>query len=251
MISDPREIPFGPDVTVLRMDPCGLIAVDKPAGILSHPNRPGEKARAVVAADYDERAQCYRWSGPDGAERRLWLLHRLDSATSGVLLLAADPAVAEAAKAAFKARTTQKKYLAIVAGHPRERRAEWRDTMAVKRGRGQVRAASGGGVTAITAMRLIRLIPGPPALAVVALEPRTGRTHQLRFQCARRQIPILGDQTYGNFRLNRDLGRRLGTDRLFLHAASISLEFALGGRRHRFSAAAPEPDEFVALARRR
>jgi 23S rRNA-/tRNA-specific pseudouridylate synthase len=83
---------------------------------------------------------------------------------------------------------------------------------------------------------------------VLALEPRTGRTHQLRHQCALRHLPILGDQTYGNFSLNRELARRFGTSRLFLHASSVELQLTLGNLRVDFAARSPVPDEFAAVA---
>ena len=60
------------------------------------------------------------------------------------------------------------------------------------------------------------------AFSLIQLEPLTGRTHQLRVQCAQHHFPILGDKTYGDFKCNR----RLRTERLFLHANSI--EFVLG-----------------------
>jgi 23S rRNA-/tRNA-specific pseudouridylate synthase len=109
---------------------------------------------------------------------------------------------------------------------------------------------AGGGLRAEAAMRVLRLLPGPPALAVLELEPHTGRTHQLRHQCAERRLPILGDQNYGNFRLNRELARKLGTDRLFLHARTVELEFALGRERVRFTAESAVPEEFTRIAGR-
>jgi 23S rRNA-/tRNA-specific pseudouridylate synthase len=93
-------------------------------------------------------------------------------------------------------------------------------------------------------MTCVRAIPGPPALSVLELEPHTGRTHQLRVQCARRHLPILGDQNYGDFRRNREFSRRLGTDRLFLHARHVDVEFPLDGGKIRFDAESPLPPEF-------
>ncbi|MGH8017318.1 MAG: RluA family pseudouridine synthase [Opitutaceae bacterium] len=240
---DWSRLPFGSGVKVLRKHPCGLAAVEKPAGVLSHPNEAADQPRSLLTARYHDGEQYFEIPDADGA--RIWLLHRLDGATSGVILLACDAAVAAAVRAAFEGRGVTKRYVAIVLGHPREKRALWRDNMQIRRTGGAVRAAERGGALAETAMRTLCLIPGPPALAALELEPHTGRTHQLRFQCARRKLPILGDQNYGNFRMNRELARRFGFDRLFLHARHIGLEFAApSGSRIRFEAGSPLPREF-------
>ncbi len=244
---DWSRLPLGPGVKVLRRHACGLAALEKPAGILSHPNEAGDQPRSLLAARYHESDQYFEIPAPEAGARagRIWLLHRLDGATSGVILVASAAAVAAAVRTAFEGRNVRKRYVAIALGHLREKRALWRDHMQARRAGGAVRAAERGGALAETAVRSIRLIPGPPALTALELEPRTGRTHQLRFQCARRKLPILGDQNYGNFRMNRELARRFGTDRLFLHAQHIELAFALpSGARIRFEAEAPPPREF-------
>ncbi len=242
--------PLGPEVRVIRIHPCGIAALEKPAGVLSHPNSAGDAPRAVLTTGYDDRAQCFTWTDGEGIARRAWLLHRLDSATSGVVLLATREAVAEAVRAAFEKRLVRKRYIAIVFGHPRDRRTEWRDAIEIRHERGTVRASTRGGAPAETTMTCVRAIPGPPALSVLELEPHTGRTHQLRVQCARRHLPILGDQTYGDFRRNREFARRLGTDRLFLHARQVELEFAIDGGVVRFSAESPLPSEFQTFLRK-
>jgi 23S rRNA-/tRNA-specific pseudouridylate synthase len=249
-------------VEILRTHPCGLAALYKPPDILAHPNRAADRARALLTAAFDADDESFSWTdAATGATHRVWLLHRLDAATSGVVLVAARADTAAAVRDAFAQRRVQKRYLAVVLGHPRERRAVWRDQMQVRKGDradpGQGRGARaqtairGGGMTAEAEMRVMRLIPGPPALAVIELEPHTGRTHQLRHQCAKRRLPILGDQTYGNFRLNRELARRLGTDRLFLHAQAASLDVTIGRSRVRFTAESAAPAEFTALLRAR
>jgi 23S rRNA-/tRNA-specific pseudouridylate synthase len=93
-------------------------------------------------------------------------------------------------------------------------------------------------------MSLIRAGEGVPRCALVRLEPRTGRSHQLRVQCARRGRPIIGDQTYGDFRANREFARRTGLTRLFLHSLETALAYDYGGCSHSFGARAPLPREF-------
>lgn len=255
---DWRSAPLGPGVTVLRTHAAGLAALAKPAGVLAHPNRAADRPRSLLNAAYDEEQECFTWTDDaTSSPRCVWLLHRLDSATSGVVLVATHAETATAVREAFAQRRVQKKYIAIVLGHPRERRALWRDTIEVRRGtaaagRGaRAEVASGGrALPAETEMRVTRLIPGPPALAAIELEPLTGRTHQLRHQCARRHLPILGDQNYGNFRMNRELARKLGTDRLFLHAHSVELDLVLDGGRVHFAVEAPLPPEFAKFTAR-
>jgi tRNA pseudouridine65 synthase len=244
---DWSAVPLGPGVKILREHKIGLAALEKPAGVLTHPNRAADWPRSLLNSAFDDELEIFSWNdAAPRATRRVWLLHRLDSATSGVVLVAAHESVATAVREAFAQRRVTKRYVAVVLGHPRERRALWKDTMEVRRGtHARARAAEGGGVRAETAMRVARMIPGPPALAVLELEPHTGRTHQLRHQCAQRHLPILGDQNYGNFRLNRELARKLGTDRLFLHAESVELEIGIGRERVRFQAEAPLPREFA------
>lgn len=236
---------LGRGVTVLNSHPCGLIALEKPAGVLSHPNKASERPRSLLTATYDSEEQCYSWADTDGGARKVWLLHRLDSATSGVVLVASDEAVARAVREGFEKRDVHKTYKAVVIGHSREKKAEWRDTLQVKHESGSVRAKEGGRLSAHASMRCVKLIPGPPAMSLLELEPHTGRTHQLRIQCSLRKLPIVGDKTYGNFRVNRELARRLGTDRLLLHAAKVSLDLRIGSARVKFSAESPLPSEFV------
>lgn len=242
-----NRVPLGPNVGVLQIHPCGLAALSKPAGVLSHPNGPDEQSRSLLNAAYDAASRRYDWTDEGGSTRSVWLLHRLDSATSGLILLAADEALAATIRGVWSNPRVIKTYHAIVFGHPREKAAVWRDRLAVKRSSSGVRARVGGELEAEAAMRRVRLIPGPPALAALELDLRTGRTHQLRFQCSRRGLPIVGDQNYGNFRLNRDFARRAGTDRLFLHASELSMEFSFRGNHVRFAASAPLPREFLAL----
>lgn len=237
-------LPLGPGVTVLQHDGPGVGALNKPAGVLSHPNRRGEEPRSLLQASYDEEAQCYRWN-EDGAERRLWLLNRLDGATSGVLLVAAGADLAAAIRAQFERKRVRKVYNALVFGAPREHVQLWRDLLAVRKQGGQVRASgAAGNIPAVTQFSLLTQARGAFSTALVRLEPQTGRSHQLRVQAAKRGLPIVGDQTYGDFGLNRTFARATGEDRLFLHSLETSFSYEAGGRSHSFKASAPLPPEF-------
>ena len=83
--------------------------------------------------------------------------------------------------------------------------------------------------------------------SLVKLYPKTGRTHQLRVQCAKRNLPIVGDNTYGDFQLNREIRKSTGYKRLFLHASHIRIPLNDVGRRVYFEANLPIPTEFHKL----
>jgi 23S rRNA-/tRNA-specific pseudouridylate synthase len=109
-----------------------------------------------------------------------------------------------------------------------------------------IRTGAAGLIPAESQCQVVQAHRGPPPLALLQLVPKTGRSHQLRVQCARRHLPIVGDQTYGDFRRNREFARRTGWKRLFLHSLETSFEYEFGGRRCAFQAKAPLPEEFTA-----
>lgn len=238
------DLPWGPGVRLIKQDPNGLCALDKPAGILSHPNKSADRERSLLQLRFDPKDEAFVLTAEGKGPRRVWLLNRLDSATSGLILIALDPGVADALRACFKQRRVHKIYQALVFGHVRVRGQKWVDRMAVKAGGNRVRASGAGGLTAETTMKQVRLIPGPPALSLLELIPHTGRTHQLRYQSGKRRLPVVGDQTYGNFQWNRDFARRTGNKRLFLHSGSVKLEYEYNGRHHTFTAQSPLPPDF-------
>jgi 23S rRNA-/tRNA-specific pseudouridylate synthase len=236
-------LPLGSGVRVVGVDSNGLGALEKPEGLLSQPNTPKDRARSLLAADYDANDESYRIDRA-GAVERAWLLNRLDSATSGLILIALDREVADAVRRVFRDRKVRKVYRAVAFGHARVSRQSWIDRMKVKGVADSVRAVDTGPLKAETDMRRLRLIPGPPALSLLELIPRTGRTHQLRFQCSKHRLPIVGDQTYGDFRANREFARRAGTKRLFLHSSEIRFEYRYEGRSVRFEAESEIPQAF-------
>lgn len=240
------SLPLGRGVSVLARDAQGLMAFNKPAGVLSHPNRAGEEGRALLQARYDLEAECFEWTVPGGEPRRLWLLNRLDSATSGVILAAESAELAATVRAQFQRKTVRKVYAALVFGVPRSQQEPWRDLLAVQKRGGVIRtSAAAGHVPAESIMTVVRSNRAEPRLTLIRLEPRTGRSHQLRVQCAKRQLPIVGDQTYGDFRKNREFARAVGSKRLFLHSEVTQFTYEFRGRVFSFAAEAPLPPEFA------
>ena len=240
------SLPLGRDVRLLKHDDNGLAAFDKPAGVLSHPNAGGDEPRSLLTVRYKMEGEFFEW--PDakgGAPRRLWLLNRLDSATSGVILVANNEALATKIRAHFKQKRIRKTYQALVFGAPRQATEVWKDTMSAVKKSAQVRAVTGvGRIPAESRMKLVRTGRAEPRVSLIQLEPMTGRSHQLRVQCAKRHLPIVGDQTYGDFPHNRAFAKTYRTKRLFLHSLATEFEYEFNGKRQKFSVEAPLPEEF-------
>ena len=146
-------------------------------------------------------------------------VHRLDRATSGVLLFARDKDAARSLQQAFQACTVRKGYLALVRGQPA---AEFRCDYALRRGRSQ-RATAQERVPALT--RFSRLWTGDGPLhcySLVAARPETGRMHQIRRHLKHLSHPIIGDVKYGKGRQNRWFRAEMGLHRLALHACRLA-----------------------------
>jgi 23S rRNA-/tRNA-specific pseudouridylate synthase len=262
-------LPLGKGVVLLNHDRNGLAAFSKPAGLLSHPNRLGEEGRSLVSARYEISKEYFEWAvsnpevsnqeisngerspervSPNTAPRRLYLLNRLDSATSGVILAASNEALAETIRAQFKKKEVHKIYLALVFGKLPKVSDTWRDRLAVEKRGGKIRTSTGT-IPAESVMSVVKsgAYPGSAAtVSLIRLEPKTGRSHQLRVQCARRGVPIVGDQTYGDFARNRAWAKETGLKRLFLHSLETRFSYEFGGHRNEFAAQAPLPLEFQA-----
>lgn len=239
-----KRLPFGKGVRVLVEDRRGLVAFFKPAGVLSHPNEPKDMPRSLFQSRYNEAEECYEF-GEGENPRRVWLLNRLDSATSGVLLCAVRRDVAEAVRVQFAEGRVSKKYYALVFGVVSPATQVWRDRLQVTREAGHLRASAQGGAEAETRVRLERFFPGRYPISLIELQPKTGRTHQLRVQCQKRKLPIVGDLTYGHFAWNREFAKATGQKRLFLHSGEIELVFNAEGARVKFCARSPLPNEFT------
>ena len=111
-------IPFGRGVRVVATHECGLIAVEKPDGILSHPN-PGEvaeKGTILITGNYSLDEESFHVRDGKGGIRRVYLLNRLDSPTSGVLLLSLDVGVADVVRKMFARSQVSKQYVALIRG---------------------------------------------------------------------------------------------------------------------------------------
>jgi RluA family pseudouridine synthase len=221
--SDDLKSCLHPGVREIFRDDC-LWVLDKPAGVLSHPNPPaGSAPNALLRGSYDFRSESYELSAPGAAEGRVFLAHRLDQETSGLILCALDEETAARLQMALAEREVLKEYRALVLGRPSPPRGEWADLLEKTSQGGRVTVkASRGRPNAVTRYAALKTFE-PSGLSLLALWPQTGRTHQLRVQCALRGLPIAGDERYGDFRANRFLASEIGLKRMFLHALRIEL----------------------------
>ncbi len=222
-----------------------ICVLDKPSGVLSHPNPPARQAaNALFRCPYDFQGEAYLArdhqdgiaSKSPGSPRRLFLIHRLDQDTSGLILCAFDDAAADALKRALARREVQKEYLALVLGIPQAAEGVWRDCLQkrARKGRTEV-AAVRGRPNAVTRFRRLKTYEGAAA-SLVQLSPETGRTHQLRVQAAARGLPIAGDDRYGDFAANRRATELLGLRRMFLHARRLEFRHPVSGKTVAFTA---------------
>ena len=198
-----------------------VLAVYKPCDVRSHPNDNKICRQALLEASYDFKKEAYKIG-----EKYIYLLNRLDSPTSGLMLLSTDLKTTQQVRALFKAHRVQKIYHAIVKGYFPEKPLVWRDCLDIQHKGAYIRTCrtKDRGMWAKTKVRLLKIIHlKNETLSLIELQPLTGRTHQLRVQCAARGFPILGDKTYGDFGWNK----RLKAERLYLHAGKVS--FNLGG----------------------
>jgi len=216
--------PLGPGVEALLQGPAGLYALGKPSGIRSQPKQGGKDPQALLTCSYSLKDEAYHIP-PDKGGGKVWLLHRLDAGTSGVILVADQEKTADEAKKAFAEHRVKKTYVALVFGWPKENEAVWRDRIEVRKEGGRARGKAGAGIWAEARMRVRKRFSGKSGpMALLELQPKTGRTHQLRIQCANRGLPIAGDRTYGDFSRNKSLE----TKALFLHSESIELPIRTG-----------------------
>ena len=114
-----------------------IIVVNKPAGVLSHPNsaKIDPKIRCAFEGRYDLDQKCF-----DGPAGKVWLIHRLDQDTSGVLLAALDARTAEKCRALFEADAVKKHYLAFIRGCPPPQDT-WLDHLSITKAAGRVRTS--------------------------------------------------------------------------------------------------------------
>lgn len=196
-----------------------LVVIDKPVGVAAHPS-PGWTGPTVVGA---LAAAGYRVSTSGAAERQ-GIVHRLDVGTSGLMVVAKSEVAYSGLKRAFKERTVDKVYHALVQGHPdpttgtidapigRHPTSDWKF------------AITAAGKPSVTHYETLEMLP---AASLVEVHLETGRTHQIRVHFSALRHPLVGDLTYG---ADPVLASRTGLTRQWLHAMRLGFEHPSTGR---------------------
>ena len=196
-----------------------VVVVDKPPGVAAHPS-PGWTGPTVVGG---LAAAGHRVS-TSGADERQGVVHRLDVGTSGLMVVAKSERAYTVLKDAFRERTVDKRYAAVVQGHPDPLRGTVDapiDRHPSSTYRFAVVASGRPSVTHYETVEAFR----SATLLDVRLE--TGRTHQIRVHMAALRHPCAGDLTYG---ADPALAARLGLERQWLHAAHLGFAHPDDGR---------------------
>lgn len=210
-----------------------LCAVNKPPGIMVHRSSIGNDRAFVLQKLRDQLG------------RRVWPVHRLDRATSGVLLFALGPESARPIGQAFMDRRVDKAYLAVVRGwldeggaidHPlaRHKQAEPREART-----GYRRLATCELEIPVGDFETARY-------SLVEAVPETGRRHQIRRHFKHISHHLIGDTTYGDGRHNRLFRQHLDCHRMLLHASRLEIDHPHDGRR--LVLQAPLDGEFARVA---
>lgn len=206
-----------------------IVVIDKPPGVAAHPS--------------------LGWEGPDvvshlagagfristsGAEERQGIVQRLDVGTSGLMVIAKSEAAYSILKQAFRQRTVDKVYWALVQGHPDPLEGTIDAPIGRHPGSDWKFAVVAGGRDSITHYETIEVFR---AATLVRVQLETGRTHQIRVHFSALGHPCVGDPLYGS---DPVLAERLGLERQWLHAVELSFDHPATGERVSFYS---EPSE--------
>ena len=206
-----------------------IVVVDKPRGVAAHPT-PGWTGPTVL----EGLLAAGHTIATSGAAERQGIVHRLDANTTGLMVLAKSEPAYSALKQAFREREVDKRYHALVQGHP----DPLRGTIDAPIGRhpaGDGRfAVVASGRPSVTHYDTLEAFRGA-SLAEVILE--TGRTHQIRVHMAALRHPCVGDRLYGADPVFAD---HLGLTRQWLHAVELGFAHPADGRRVEFSSGYPD-----------
>ncbi len=202
-----------------------LLVVDKPTGVAVH-------GGSGVSYGVIESLRAAR-----PRARLLELAHRLDRGTSGLLVIAKKRSALVELHRMLRDGEADKRYLALAKGSWKGGARELRERLHKYVAAGGERrvAVHGGGRSALTVVKPIAV---SDSCSLLELRLLTGRTHQIRVHLAHAGHPVLGDDKYGDFELNRALARQ-GVTRLMLHARRLAFAHPLTGEALRLEAPVP------------
>ncbi|AQP44091.1 RluA family pseudouridine synthase [Tessaracoccus flavus] len=203
---DPR---LADGVLIVHED-ADIVVVDKPVGVVAHPSL-GFEGPSVV----EHLAAAGVAVSTSGAPERQGIVQRLDVGTSGLMVVAKSEAAYSVLKQAFRDRTVDKTYHALVQGHPDPFEGTIEAPIARHPGADWKMAIVEGGRHSVTHYETIE---AHRAATLLRIHLETGRTHQIRVHMAALGHPCVGDPLYG---ADPTLSARLGLDRQWLHAVEL------------------------------
>jgi len=206
-----------------------IVVVDKPIGVAAHPS-PGWTGPTVIGG---LAAAGVRVSTSGAAERQ-GVVHRLDAGTTGAMVVAKSEHAYTVLKRAFKERSVDKGYHALVQGHPDPSKGTIDAPIDRHPKHDYKFAVVAGGREAVTHYEVVEAFRSASLLRV---KLETGRTHQIRVHFAALRHPCAGDLTYG---ADPALARRLGLTRQWLHARSLGFAHPEDGRWVEFTSEYPD-----------
>jgi 23S rRNA pseudouridine1911/1915/1917 synthase len=220
----------------LVYDDAHVVVIDKPPGVNSVPYEDRETGTAM-----DLIRGAWRRMGKNATETPLHVVHRIDRATSGLLMFAKTKRAEIGLQAQLRGHTCERSYLCVAHGVVLPGRIE--SMLVADRGdglRGSARHA-GQGKRAVTHVAVREALRGA-SLCEVTLE--TGKTHQIRIHLAESGHPLVGEEVY----IRDHAAPLIASPRLMLHAATLGFEHPVTGKLLRFSA--PPPADFEAVVAR-
>ena len=233
-----------------------VLAVNKPAGVAVH-------GGSGVSFGVIEQLRMARQYQQAGGAKFLELVHRLDRETSGILLVAKKRSALKSLQDQFRERETGKTYLALVVGQwPANKKVLDKPLhkYLLEDGERRVKVVAKDDPDGMKSVTLVKVKErssapvGPAAQGYSLLEVtiKTGRTHQIRVHLASEGLPIVGDDKYGDFELNKALQKQAdgaALKRMFLHAWRLQFNHPASGERIELLAPLPpELDKFLAHA---
>ena len=216
------------DVTVLYADD-DVLVVDKSPELVVHPG--AGNARGTLVAGLVARYPDMAGVGEPG---RPGIVHRLDKGTSGLLVAARTQEAYESLVAQLSARTVERRYTALVWGHPTPPQGMIDAPLGRSRRDPTRMAVSASGREARTSYGVERTFVEPVEVALLSCTLETGRTHQIRVHLAAIDHPIVGDPRY------RGARRTFPAPRTFLHAGRLSFDHPRTDARVTFESPLPE-----------
>ena len=229
-LPEPREPAGAPTGSIVPVDGLAvlfddddIVVVDKPVGVAAHPS-PGWTGPSVVQG---LAAMGYRVSTSGAAERQ-GVVHRLDVGTTGVMVVAKSEHAYTVLKRAFKERTVDKRYSALVQGHPDPSRGTIDAPIERHPSADYKFAVVAGGRPSVTHYETEEAFR---AASLLDVHLETGRTHQIRVHMAAIRHPCVGDIAYG---ADPTLAKRLGLTRQWLHARELVFAHPSTGEQVRF-----------------